>query len=246
MRIKIYPYKQGSASARMLANVLNGRVLKLTGSSYVPKSSDIVINWGSSSCPDFGPATTLNVNVNTAQCKLAAFKALSEAGVSIPKFWESQSDIPVENYPVVARTILRGHSGNGIVMLSGNQDQVNAPLYTQYVKKKDEYRVHVFKEKPFFVQRKARKSSVETPNWQIRNLAGGFVFVEQDIASVPASVLTEAVAAIKAVGVDFGGVDIIWNENQKKAYALEINSACGLEERTALKYKEAFYEELHP
>ena len=146
--------------------------------------------------------------------------------------------MPTQNYPVVARTILRGHSGNGIVMLSSNQDQVNAPLFTQYVKKKDEYRVHVFKEKPFFVQRKARKSSVETPNWQIRNLAGGFIYARQEL-DVPECVEDVALKVFERTGLDFGAVDIIYNERENQFYVLEVNTAPGLEGTTLQKYAEA-------
>lgn len=245
MRIKVYPYKQGSASTKMLASCLGGRVLKLQGSSYAPKTSDIVVNWGSSSCPSFSPATTLNSDVTTAQCKLASFTAFESSGVSIPQFSVHRAGVADGSlgWPVVCRTKLKGHSGDGIVIAHNANELVDAPLYTQYIKKKDEYRVHVFKEKPFFVQRKARKSSVETPNWLVRNLAGGFVFVEQDITTVPPSVLSQAVLALKAVGLDFGGVDVIWNDHHQTAYVLEVNSACGLEERTALKYKEVITNE---
>lgn len=237
MAFKVYGYKQGSASAKALAAALGGKVLKHVGSKYKPRRGDVVINWGSGNVPDFRPATTLNADVTNAQCKLAAFKALSRAGVRVPAFVETKAEAADLNFPVVCRTKLRGHSGDGIVIAEEPKDLVNAPLYTQYVKKKDEYRVHVFRDRSFFIQRKARKLDVEDPNWRIRNLAGGFVFVAVEERDTPRDVLDNAVRSIAALGLDFGGVDVMWNEKEQQAYVLEVNTACGLEERTAECYR---------
>ena len=73
----------------------------------------------------------------------------------------------------------------------------------------------------------------------VRNLAGGFVFVEVGREDVPECVIDNAVRSIAALGLDFGGVDVMFNEREQKAYVLECNTACGLEERTAAKYAEA-------
>lgn len=239
-RLSVYPYKQGSRSAKTLSEALGGRVLKLQGSKYRPRDGDVVINWGSAEVPAFAPARVLNEDVTVAQCKLATLKALSAEGVRVPPFWENADDIPDGAYPVFARTVLRGHSGRGIVCIFGRQDHVAAPLYTKYIKKKHEYRVHVMGGKPFFIQRKARKADVDDPNWMVRNLEGGFAFVETDPQDVPEEVLDNASAALAAVGLDFGGVDVIWNQYEGRSYVLEINTACGLEERTALRYEKAF------
>ena len=246
LSFKVYPYKQGSKSAKALADVLNGKVLKLVGSKYHPKRGDVIINWGAGRVPDFGPATTLNSNVVAAQCKLTTLQILFENEVRVPPFAAGREGLDLQlddeeiAFPVVCRTKLRGHSGEGIVIANNEDGLVDAPLYTKYIKKKDEYRVHVFRGNPFFIQRKARKLDVEEPNWQIRNLAGGFVFVEIDAENVPDDVLTQAENAVEALGLDFGGVDVMWNEREQKAYVLEVNTACGLEERTAEKYREEF------
>ncbi len=240
---KVYPYKQGSASAKALAVALEGKVLKHVGSKYVPRKGDVVVNWGSANPPQLAPATTLNADVGVAQCKLKSFNALGAAGVRIPVCFTKKEAIGPESYPIVCRTKLRGHSGDGIVIVENAEQLVDAPLYTQYVKKKDEYRVHVMRHEDdfdaFFIQRKARKLDVGNPDWRVRNLAGGFVFVETPLNEVPAEVIEQACHALKALKLDFGGVDVIWNDKEKKAYVLECNTACGLEERTAEKYRDA-------
>jgi glutathione synthase/RimK-type ligase-like ATP-grasp enzyme len=238
-KIRVYPYKQGSKSAKVLAEALGGKVLKHVGSKFKPRAGDVVINWGSSNMPAFGQATTLNPDVEAAQCKLATFDTLRFEHVSIPPHCEAKANAKKLGFPVVCRTKLRGHSGEGIVIANNEEELVDAPLYTKYVKKKDEYRVHVLRDKAFFIQRKARKLDVENPDWKVRNLAGGFVFAEAAEEDVPKEVIQQAELAIAALNIDFGGVDVIWNDKEQRAYVLEVNTACGLEDRTAEKYRQA-------
>lgn len=249
VKVRVYPYKQGSKGAKALAEAMGAKVLKHEGSKFRPKREDVVINWGSTDerafakydgCVVFNPPEF----VSAASNKRKFFNSLKEidAGVNIPDFWTARADIPADAYPVVCRTVLAGHSGEGIVIANNVDELVDAPLYTKYIKKKDEYRVHVVDGNAIFVQRKARKLDVEEPNWQIRNLANGFSFVEVDKADVPREVLTQAETTTDLLELDFGGVDVIWNEREQKAYVLEVNTACGLEERTANKYAEAFNE----
>src|SRR3546814_2808293 len=61
----------------------------------------------------------------------------------LPKFWTKKEDIPDEAFPIVCRTVLSGHSGVGIVIADNRDDLVPANLYVKYVKKKEEYRVHL-------------------------------------------------------------------------------------------------------
>jgi glutathione synthase/RimK-type ligase-like ATP-grasp enzyme len=214
-------------------------VLKHVGSKYRPRAGDVIINWGSGNFANFAPATTLNPKVGVAANKLETFRALTKAQVRVPNWWTGKDEIALGDFPIVCRQKLTGHSGEGIVIATKPDELVAAPLYTKYVKKKDEYRVHVLRDNAFFIQRKARKLDVENPNWQVRNLAGGFAFVEVAAREVPADVLNQARAALVAVGLDFGGVDVMWNEGEAKAYVLEVNTACGLEERTANHYRNA-------
>lgn len=251
-RFRIFPYKQGSRSAKMLALALqeigcNARVLRREGSTYNPSIGDVIVNWGSSSVPMWPGVDILNSTLTVAQCKLKSLTELKTHGVQIPNFLtdlqEAKDYIQARdgNCTLVCRTKLRGHSGDGIVLANTADELVAAPLYTEYVKKKHEFRVHVVKTsantyQAFFVQRKAKKTGVENPNWQIRNLAGGFVFVECENDITPLSVIEQSLKAMKALDLDFGAVDVLWNAYESKAYVLEVNTACGLEHRTALKY----------
>lgn len=257
---KVRPYKVGSRSAKALAEELGAKQLRLLGSKYVPKAGHTIINWGNSSPYDNGSATLLNKPEFVAQvANKATFFNMMASRVStdelIPPFFCNKEDIPDDEsiYPIVCRTVLSGHSGDGIVIANSAADLVPCNLFVQYVKKSDEYRVHVGTNESVYpysegggpsiiaVQRKARRLS--TPdnevNWQVRNLAGGFVFVREGFTTPPA-VLDAAKRALVVSGLDFGAVDVIWNSQREKAYVLEINTAPGLEGQTVKDYASFF------
>lgn len=244
--MKIYPYKQGSKSAKALADALGIKQLKDHGPHLHVKG--VVINWGCSHITrNLAWDVILNnpLAVTKAANKLETFKALShpDFNVSVPE-WTEDKEVaehwPGLNLNVVCRAKLNGHSGEGITIASKVDEIVDAPLYTGYIKKKDEYRIHVFQGEAFFVQRKARKLDVpaENVNWKVRNLAGGFIFAHKDV-EVDDVARREAVAAVAALALDFGAVDII-HGTDGKYYVLEVNTACGLEGETLAKYVEKF------
>lgn len=250
--MKIYAYNNGSKSAKALAEALNTKLLKHEGKPIRFKGP--LINWGNSKDilrhVECGGCLNPPNAVRNAVNKLQAFKLMKE-GVSIPPWTESPQEAYkwiLEGKDVVIRNKLNGHSAEGLEIVTpddflGQFDRnalKPAPLYTQYIKKNAEYRVHVFKDKVFFVQRKARKLDVpdDQVNWQVRNLKGGFIYANVDV-KVSEKVEKEAKAAIMALGLDFGAVDII--ETKKgDVYVLEVNTACGLEGTTLEKYAEQF------
>ncbi len=244
-RYRIIPYRQGSKSAKALATALGGKVLKLQNSTFVPKPGDRIINWGNTSVTQTG---VLNPGPLLRKCsnKLEFFKRIKEVNLDsiIPAWWTNKGDIPDDAYPIVCRTVLAGHSGDGIVIASSSDELVDASLYVKYVKKKEEYRVHCGlhsngETKVILVQRKARDTSVENPNWQVRNHSNGFVYVRNGFTP-PSSVIDVAQSAFRATDLDFGAVDVIWNQHEDKSYVLEINTAPGLEGQTITDYATFF------
>jgi glutathione synthase/RimK-type ligase-like ATP-grasp enzyme len=144
---------------------------------------------------------------------------------------------------VVFRHKLTGHSGEGIEIVSKDTHKMNeipkAPLYTKYTKKKDEYRIHVFGGEVVFQQRKARRKEVpdDQVNWQVRNLAGGFIFANDGVVA-PDVVQTAAVQAVQALGLDFGAADIGFKDGAAVVY--EVNTACGLQGKNLESYVNKF------
>jgi hypothetical protein len=205
MSIKVYPYRAGSRGAKELAQALGGRVLRREGSKYRYREGDFIINFGARDCPFRGRHVANQPDtIEPASNKLTCFNVMKEAGVSVPPYWTRKEDIPNEAFPIMCRTKLQAHSGEGIVVAERRDQLVNAPLYTQYMKKKHEFRVHVLR-KPgagssiIITQRKARKNGVEDANFMIRNLANGFVYIIPD--AVPDCVETEAVKALESTGL---------------------------------------------
>lgn len=257
-RAVILPYKPGSLSAKKLANrlteLLNLKVRRVRHEGrYRPKQRSLVINYGSNRSPNwFGRVVSSYWLNSPAHCaaagnKLDAFRLFQSVGLSIPEWtnnrelaqgWISQGGV------CVARTVLNGHSGRGIILCSGNDHPlVPAPLYVKYKKKRKEFRVHVFQGQVIDVCEKRRMRQERRPeqfDGYIRNHANGWVFCRDNIIR-PVGLDALAIGACTALGLDFGAVDIIWNEKENKCYLLEVNTAPGLEKTTLETYARAIY-----
>lgn len=240
----IYPYRKGSKSVKALREA-GFKTIKLENSRFKGRENKVVINYGSSRLPEeVLKCRVLNSPeaVSKAANKLLAFKAMAEYGVKVPRFTESSREASEIGGVFVARTKLTGHSGEGIEIYNSNEEEApQAPLYVQYVKKKQEYRIHVFMGEVIDVQRKARKLDVpdEEVNWQVRNLEGGFIYAREGV-ELDEEPRLQALAAVEALGLHFGAVDVIWNEREDEYYVLEVNTAPGLTGTTLDKYVEAF------
>lgn len=150
----------------------------------------------------------------------------------------------VQGHTVVERHILNGNSGAGIKLIEPGVDDVSAvcPLYVKYVPKKQEYRVHVCAGVAVDIQRKARRKDIadEDVNWKVRNHDNGFIFARNEDGFVPDDVVIQAVNAVNILGLDFGAVDVIFNEKSQQAYVLEVNTAPGLSGTTLEGYVARF------
>lgn len=257
VRFRVIPYKRGSRSARSLAEGLEGLQLRLEGSRFVPRQDDVIINWGNTNPPPF-PREPLNQrtycylnapeDIARASNKLSFFELLTEGDCSdiIPSWWVRREDIPDNAFPVVCRTVLNGHSGRGIVIANTRADLVPAPLYTKYIKKQSEFRIHLGHHPDGFIEtiavqqkRRSREVPDEQVNWQVRNHQNGFIYARENV-NCPGAVLEAATSAFEASWLDFGAVDVIYNERENRAYVLEINTAPGLEGQTLTDYVEFF------
>lgn len=226
--------------------------------TFVVRPWTKLINWGCSR-PPVGLATPGVVSnsfaaVATASNKLSTFRALENVdGVRIPIF-STDGDVAKgwlrDGIGVVCRTKLSGHSGDGIVLVTQpDQEIVQAPLYVQYVKKQKEFRVHVAFGEVIDVQEKRKKRSEDEngegvpTNYQIRNHQTGWVYCREDITE-PGSLRGMAITTVSSLGLEFGAVDLIYNEKRNEVYVLEVNTAPGLEGTTVEKYAEAFVRNL--
>lgn len=250
-RIIFRPHNLGSNGLDNLVEALreehNGSVLRVRDDgNYRPRPKDIQINWGSSIHPAWIHTTMKNSPqaVERSSNKRTAFGVLRNGDVQIPDFtgdagvaqqWLGHGDTVIE------RHVLNGSGGDGIIITPPGAARVGqAPLYTKYIKKKNEYRIHVFNGRIIDRQEKRRRRDLPDDNRQtlIRNLANGYVFCHDNVEP-DQDVHDQALAAVRALGLDFGAVDVIWNERRHEAYVLEVNTMPGLEGQTVQAYKNA-------
>lgn len=215
----------------------------LTGKGLKP--DDVLVNWGSTKdiklAKQCGRVMNYVMPVSMAANKLECFQALLKGEVKTVEWTLDKAKAQEwldKEYTVVARTILTGHSGNGIIIVEKGEELPDAPLYTKYIYKEKEYRVHVVGDGVVDTQRKIKDPKQEVKTWKVRSHANGFIYARNGIT--PDAARDElAVAAVKAVGLHFGAVDII-QDKKGTYYVLEINTAPGLEGQTVELYAQAF------
>lgn len=228
------------------------RVIRHVNSHYKPRPTDLVINWG---CP---PPTrwplvprTLNDKalVMVAVDKLEAFKAFKAAEVPCPDFTTEYAVAQrwALKRAVVGRSLLKSFEGRGIAISQAGEEPHKVDdqgrrckLWTQYIPKKAEYRVHVFNGKVIDVTQKRKRRGVEV-NPQVRSWHNGWVYTRENLKK-PEGLEALGVKAVQACGLDFGAVDIIWNKKKNQSFVLEVNSAPGLDGQTLNSYATAIQE----
>lgn len=243
MRHIIYPYKPHSHSARILARAIEGKCIYY-GKGYRYQPTDIIVNWGNTNLCPWG-VTTYNrpERVRIAVNKLETFKAFKQHVIPHPE-WTTDENLAnhwLSDGLLVSRSSLNSSGGRGISLVSEISGWVSGKLYVKYIPKRSEYRIHVFRGKVIDVQEKRRKQGakeLETYSSQIRSHDRGWVFCRENI-NLPNGIKDLAINAVVSLGLDFGAVDIIYNQKQDRCYVLEVNTAPGIEGKTVVSYAEA-------
>jgi len=254
-RFVIITPKSMSKSARALKEELSTYIsapiilVSPNSKTYQGRWTDYVINWGYSNQPEYLYSSTLNwfFDIANAVDKLETFKLLKEYDVQSVEWtedmktalaWQEQGDT------VIGRKTLTGYGGAGILIFNKETPLTHCKLYTKYKKKKNEYRVHVFKGEVIDITQKKKKTDATNLNTKIRNYHNGWVYCRSDIF-IPLGIGELAINAMKALCLGHGAVDIIWNEKEDKCYVLEINTAPGLVGTTLDKYAQAFSKDFY-
>ena len=120
----------------------------------------------------------------------------------------------------------------------GGSDLLNPPARPNYWVRKEEiareYRLHIFKGQSI---RAGRKVAEEGAHPWIRSLAAGWT-IHYDGHGVRAKHRDVAKAAVAALGLDFGAVDVA-ERPDGSVFVLEVNRAPGLEGQTVVAYQQA-------
>lgn len=269
---------RGSNSARTLADSLRCRRWRAgMPDRYTRRRAyfkgyrePIICNWGTTGGPDWtsirdavarsqDKGLILNPfeKVRVALNKIETFKALDAAGVPCVKWTIDKEQVKKwlaskKQHTVFARRTVTGQGGTGITLVSGPTATVpDAPLYTRNYPKTHEFRVHVaFGKVIDFVEKRAILTAPKVDRF-VRNHANGWTFAHQlsRLTGEDKAVLDGmATAAIKALGLHFGAVDLLAildapesGGRLKGAVVCEINTGPGLENtQTISAYKHAF------
>lgn len=193
-----------------------------------------------------GKPTRTNIRYGDQKDKLTQYNFFRENELNFPDFTESKELVKyllrVSVYSsVVCRTLLRAKSGKGIVIADTVDQLVDAPVYVQYQKKTNEYRVNLFKGEVVCVREKRLKKGYEKPegrDGRVRSHDNGYVFCEP-LKALPEEAIAMAKAAAKVTASDVVGVDIAFHKKTNYWFLLEVNSAPGMEGKTIDQYAEA-------
>lgn len=237
MKYIIYPYKIGSKGAKNLATQLNAKRV-YPDRNYKNKTDHLVINWGSSTNPIWLHDSTHILNnpnsVGFSVDKIKTLRTLKSKGVKTIPFTENRDEALLwGDGRICERKVIDGSQGIGINIPDTIADIGYSLLYTEFIPRSREYRIHVFNGVVIDVQQKKRRNGSDASG-KIKNLANGWVFCRENITTPPDEVFTQAILSIKSLGLDFGAVDIITNNGN--VYVLEVNTACGLEGSTLSSY----------
>jgi len=244
--IYLYPYSMASESAKALALAMNIKRIKTEGSKYKHKPGNWIINWGSSNIfaeRTINPGEAVALLIN----KRSFFNLIKDIeGVNVIPFTQDIEVAKGWDATVVERHTLTGNSGKGIKIKERGEGLEQAPLYTKYIPKDTEWRIHMVGDRVVDIQRKGIKQGTVPTTWKIRSHNNGFIFLRSQEA--PGIVLTQVEKVhnfFREKGLTFAAYDVILNDRSNKAYVLEGNTAPGLEGTTVQKYADALKEHLN-
>jgi glutathione synthase/RimK-type ligase-like ATP-grasp enzyme len=245
-KVILLPYKATSRGANMMAEWLNVTPVE-RNAAFEPNEPVTVINWGRGDYPRWSNNVVGFINkpdaVMRAINKIDTFRALNRAGVPVCPF---TFDIEVartwlrrrETIAVFCRETVEGREGRGITVARTPEQIVPAVVYTKYIRKDPEFRVHVMNGQAFYSNIKRPKTE-EARRSLIRSGRDGWFFAHMD--NLPREEIQRAaVGAVAALGLDFGGVDVAWATDLNQAVVFEVNTAPEVGVNTAEAYKRAF------
>lgn len=229
--LSMYPWSMDSQPAERLRNALSKRLGYKVQKLYGHKESDVesgqaIIDWGRSDKPNWFKPGLFWLNhpdkIRNSVDKLRSFTCFKEAGVHCVPFttsYEKALEWVKEDW-VCARADTKGYDGKGLHLAKSQGQLINyAPLYTKFIKAKAEYRSYVFRGKCVDLLKKFSEKGGD-PN--IRTDSNGWNYT-YNFGAEPEGYEKLSIKAIKSCGLDFGGVDLLWNGEDW--WVLEVNTA---------------------
>jgi hypothetical protein len=192
--------------------------------------NSIVVRWGTR---EELPTSSSTIIYNTARSianitnKRRSRELFIDQGVSCPKM-VTDNNVTSNDLPIIARPFVHSKGRNFIVLNTiaefNRHYNPSRYYYSAFVDKDSEFRIHTAHGKVLAVM---QKNAVEGSIAWNRAVTDSEPFDYVPWSAVDERglkpILIEAIKAVKAVGADFGGVDVIVKEGTP--YVLEVNSA---------------------
>lgn len=242
--LRFWTYSMKSTIARTIAHRLGGLVILHQGSQYRYTPGDIIVNWGASEVPSRYPVS-LNQPEEVSVCcsKIRSYKAFAAQRVPTCE-WTTDAAVArswhTTGHSVYARSRDSGARGQGISVIQPEMDWVacttnalaagDIRFFTKGIKNDREFRIYIVGDRITSVLEKRQRDGTNPSN--LVRSHGDWVFARSLRAPIPDELLQTSKEAVKALGLDFGGVDIVLN-TEGKPVVLEVNSAPGLAAPTA-------------
>lgn len=186
----------------------------------------VIVRWGSRQVLDLKGCIIYNNSkaISNATNKRRSRELFVEEGVPTPKLYTPENKDTAE-FPIIARPFTHAKGKNFIVLNTKEEflshfesNYSNGWYYSEFIDKEEEFRVHLGHGKVLAIM---QKTPGKGHAWN-RNQSGE-PFTYLPWKSSKKVVIEAAVKAINALGLDMGGVDVIYKN--KKAYVLEVNTA---------------------
>lgn len=185
-----------------------------------------LIRWGNGSGIGYTPALVINKKtaIDRAVNKELSIQLFREAGCRVPE--------ETDRVPCVGRT--RTHTqGNGF-WLCWEQPQVaqvrqeGADYFIRYIPVRQEWRVHVIDGEVAFVQNKYEPERIATAFMGIQGFRDNWHTRVLPPERAGMNVCVQSVNATRALGLDFGGVDVLVSLTDNRPYVIEVNTGPSL------------------
>lgn len=214
---------------------------------YINNELDVTIRWGCTSSISSNIMYNKRTAIKKASNKLRARKIFRENEINIPKTWENPNNC---EFPLIARPKYHW-GGKNFYYCEDKQDlyaaiREGAEYFSEFYPKTREFRVHISHGKVLICCEKF----VEDKDKLIWNLRKNKDSEWQALrwSNIDPSIAKLAIQSIKALGLDYGAVDILAEPKDNRspnAVVIEVNTAPRLGDYSSSRYAEYFDWLLH-
>lgn len=201
----------------------------------VTLENSVVVRWGSREKLPTDKGTVVYNNsmaIKDATDKKKSREMFIEKGVSTPRLVTPNNIDEVEQYPIIARPLVHSKGRNFVTLANRteflnhfNKAKTKEWYYSEFVDKDREFRVHAGHGKVLALMEKTQPGDGNIAWNRAQNDTEPFEYIkwsEVDNQNLK-PVLDEGLKAIAALGLDFGGVDVMLKDGV--AYVLEVNTS---------------------